>query len=50
MVDRLLLVIGGLYLCFEGVEKLAYKFLHSKDEIDKEHAQKLAAVADLKLI
>ena len=41
-----LLVIGGLYLCFEGVEKLAHKFLHSKDEIDKEHAQKLAAVAD----
>jgi predicted DNA repair protein MutK len=41
-----LLVIGGLYLCFEGVEKLAHKFIHSKDEIDKEHAQKLAAIAD----
>jgi predicted DNA repair protein MutK len=41
-----LLVIGGLYLCFEGVEKLAHKFLHSKDELQKEHAQKLAAVAD----
>ena len=23
-----LLMIGGLYLCFEGVEKLAHKFLH----------------------
>ena len=44
-----LLVIGGLYLCFEGVEKLAHKFLHSKDDIDKEHAQKLAAVADPKV-
>jgi len=44
-----LLVIGGLYLCFEGVEKLAYKFLHSKNDIDKEHAQKLAAVADPKV-
>lgn len=41
-----LLVIGGLYLCFEGVEKLAHKFIHSKDEIDKEHAQKLVAIAD----
>jgi predicted DNA repair protein MutK len=41
-----LLVIGGLYLCFEGVEKLAHKFLHSKDELEQEHAQKLAAVAD----
>ena len=41
-----LLVIGGLYLCFEGVEKLAHKFLHSKDELEQEHAQKLAAIAD----
>lgn len=41
-----LMVIGGLYLCFEGVEKLAHKFLHSKEELEQEHAQKLAAVAD----
>ncbi|MGJ8680273.1 DUF808 domain-containing protein [Paraglaciecola sp.] len=41
-----LLVIGGLYLCFEGVEKLAHKFLHSKDELAEEHRQKLQAVAD----
>ena len=41
-----LLVIGGLYLCFEGVEKLAHKFTHSKDEIDKAHAQQLKDVAD----
>ena len=41
-----LLVIGGMYLCFEGVEKLAHKFLHSKDDLEQEHAQKLAAVAD----
>jgi predicted DNA repair protein MutK len=41
-----LLVIGGLYLCFEGVEKLAHKFLHSKEELQQEHVQKLAAVAD----
>jgi predicted DNA repair protein MutK len=44
-----LLVIGGLYLCFEGVEKLAHKFMHSKEELELEHAQKLAAVADPKI-
>jgi predicted DNA repair protein MutK len=26
-----LLMIGGLYLCFEGVEKLAHKYLHPKE-------------------
>ncbi|WP_373778064.1 DUF808 domain-containing protein [Glaesserella sp.] len=26
-----LLMIGGAYLCFEGVEKLLHKFLHKKD-------------------
>lgn len=45
----ILLVIGGLYLCFEGVEKLAHKYMHSHEEIDTEHAQKLAAVADPKV-
>lgn len=27
-----LLMIGGFYLCFEGVEKLAHKFLHRTDD------------------
>jgi predicted DNA repair protein MutK len=27
-----MLVIGGLYLCFEGIEKLAHKMLHSRAE------------------
>lgn len=27
-----LLIFGGVYLCFEGVEKLAHKYLHSEDE------------------
>src|SRR3954471_11195338 len=27
-----LLMIGGAYLCYEGVEKLAHKFLHSPAE------------------
>lgn len=41
-----LLMIGGLYLCFEGVEKLAHKWLHSADEDAAHHAEELAAVAD----
>lgn len=36
-----LLMLGGLFLCFEGVEKLAHKFLHPKEEI-KEHKAELA--------
>ncbi|CAN7146994.1 DUF808 domain-containing protein [Massilia sp. LjRoot122] len=40
-----LLVIGGAFLCFEGAEKLAHKFLHGKE--DAEHKAKLAeAVAN----
>ena len=27
-----LLIIGGLYLCFEGCEKLAHKFFHATDD------------------
>lgn len=41
-----LLMIGGLYLCYEGVEKLAHKWLHSPGEHDAEHAAELAALAD----
>jgi predicted DNA repair protein MutK len=40
-----LMMIGGAFLCYEGVEKLAHKFLH-KGEEDSEHAQRLQAVAD----
>ncbi len=40
-----LLMVGGLFLCFEGVEKLAHKYLHSKDEDDKNHAELLKAVS-----
>jgi hypothetical protein len=28
-------VINALYLCYEGVGKLAHKFIHSKDGIHK---------------
>ncbi|AFY21007.1 DUF808 domain-containing protein [Pseudomonas sp. UW4] len=41
-----LLMVGGAYLCFEGFEKLAHKFLHSKAEDAAEHAQLVEAVAD----
>ena len=41
-----LMMIGGAFLCFEGVEKLAHKFLHSKAEDEAEHAAHLSAVAD----
>jgi uncharacterized protein len=41
-----LLIVGGLFLCFEGVEKLAHKFLHSKQEDDAHHAELTQALAD----
>jgi len=41
-----LLMLGGAYLCFEGFEKLAHKFLHSAAEDQQHHAELTAAVAD----
>ncbi|MFK0036503.1 DUF808 domain-containing protein [Pseudomonas monteilii] len=41
-----LLMVGGAYLCFEGFEKLAHKFLHSKEEDEAEHEARKEAVAD----
>jgi predicted DNA repair protein MutK len=41
-----LLMVGGAFLCFEGFEKLAHKFLHSKAEVDAEHTAILEAVSD----
>lgn len=41
-----LLMVGGAYLCFEGFEKLAHKFLHSPAEDQAEHAKLVQAVAD----
>ncbi|MGJ7491624.1 DUF808 domain-containing protein [Variovorax sp. ZT4R33] len=40
-----LLMVGGAFLCFEGVEKLAHKFLH-KQEHEAEVQQHVQAVAD----
>ena len=41
-----LLMIGGAFLCFEGFEKLAHKFLHSRHEDEEEHAQLASALVD----
>ncbi|WP_147652759.1 DUF808 domain-containing protein [Vulcaniibacterium gelatinicum] len=41
-----LLMVGGAYLCYEGVEKLAHKFLHSPKEDARRHAELLQAVSD----
>jgi predicted DNA repair protein MutK len=41
-----LLMVGGAYLCFEGFEKLAHKFLHSQAEDAADHAHLVEAVAD----
>ena len=41
-----LLIVGGLFLCFEGVEKLAHKFLHSKEADDTRRAELTQALSD----
>ena len=41
-----LLMIGGAYLCYEGFEKLAHKFLHSKNEDAEHHQQQVDALAN----
>ena len=41
-----LLMVGGAYLCFEGFEKLAHKYLHSADEDARHHEQLVHALAD----
>ncbi|MEG0185790.1 MAG: DUF808 family protein, partial [Stenotrophomonas sp.] len=44
-----LMMIGGAFLCFEGVEKLAHRFLHSKDEDAQHKAERAKALADEKV-
>lgn len=40
-----LLMVGGAFLCFEGFEKLAHRFLH-KGDAEARHARLSAALAD----
>ncbi len=41
-----LLMLGGAFLCYEGVEKLLHRFLHSKAEDKQAHAQRVQALVD----
>ena len=41
-----LLMLGGAFLCYEGFEKLAHKFLHSRSEDEAHRAELAQALAD----
>ena len=41
-----LLMLGGAFLCYEGFEKVAHRFLHPAAEDEEEHNERLKAVAD----
>ncbi|MDM5180681.1 DUF808 domain-containing protein [Massilia sp. DJPM01] len=41
-----LLMIGGAYLCFEGFEKIAHKYLHSPAEDAQHHDELVKALSD----
>ncbi len=41
-----LLMLGGAFLCYEGFEKVAHRFLHPPAEDREEHAQRVKAVAN----
>lgn len=40
-----LMIVGGSFLCYEGFEKIAHQFLHSKQEDDQHHSQHLEILA-----
>jgi predicted DNA repair protein MutK len=41
-----LLMLGGLFLCYEGFEKLAHKFLHSEAEDEVAHEKLVESLTD----
>lgn len=41
-----LLMLGGAFLCYEGFEKLAHKFLHGETEEENHEAELMEALAD----
>jgi predicted DNA repair protein MutK len=41
-----LLMLGGLFLCFEGAEKLLHAFFHTKEEDASKRAARLQALAN----
>jgi predicted DNA repair protein MutK len=44
-----LLMLGGAFLCFEGFEKLAHKYLHSAEHDEAHRAEHVKALADEKV-
>lgn len=46
-----LLMLGGAFLCFEGFEKVAHRYLHPAADVEEheEHKKRLEAVADQKV-
>lgn len=44
-----LLMLGGLYLCFEGFEKIAHRLLHKPAEDQQHHQQLVSAIEDPKV-
>ncbi len=41
-----LLMLGGAFLCYEGFEKLAHKFFHSKEEDRAHHKAEIEAIVN----
>ena len=41
-----LLMLGGAFLCYEGFEKLAHKWLHSRAEDEAQHAEQVHVLAN----
>ena len=41
-----LMILGGLFLCFEGAEKITHKLLSNKEDLKEEHLEKLVNIAD----
>lgn len=41
-----LLIVGGLYLCYEGAEKVWHVLFHSREERDAERQERLAPLAE----
>lgn len=41
-----LLMLGGVFLCYEGFEKLAHKLMHRRSEENLQHAEHVVALAD----
>lgn len=44
-----LLIIGGLFLVYEGTEKVFHKFFHTPEELALEHDKKLTQLMDEKV-